>query len=431
MLLHLGNTPTIIVSSEDITREVLKTHDLIFASRPLSSVTQKLAYGCGDVAFAPYGKYWRQARKICVVHMLSLKRVKSFQFVRDEEISLFIKKIHESHDGLVNLSEMIGKLSNDIVCRATFGKKCFGEGEECNFGETLMEYAYLLGSFPIGDFIPWLGWVDWLRGLDARVRNNFKEIDAFLDKVFEEHLRNNVKAEGECINFVDVMLSLDDMDGISISRDNMKAIVLDMFSGGIETTTSTINWAMAELIKNPEAMKRAQEEIKQIIKHEGIITEESIDRMKYLKAVIKETLRLHPPLPLLVPHASIQDVKLCGYDIPARTTVMINAWAIGRDPKSWERPEEFDPQRFINYDIDFKGQDSFNLIPFGAGRRICPGIGFAMAIIELVLTRLLHHFEWELPNGMKREELDMSESPGIVEHKRSGLLLVAKCQYLP
>nr|DAD28668.1 TPA_asm: hypothetical protein HUJ06_030136 [Nelumbo nucifera] len=184
---------------------------------------------------------------------------------------------------------------------------------------------------------------------------------------------------------------------------------------------------MAELLRHPEIMKEVQDEVRRIIGSKPSITEEDIEQMHYLKMVIKETLRLHPPAPLLVPRESTQDVKIQGYDIPAKTRVIINAWAIGREPLSWERAEEFHPMRFMNADsscIDFRCHN-FQLIPFGAGRRGCPGIEFAVAMDELVLANLLHMFDWTLPNGASGKDLDMDEASGLTIHKKSPLLLVA------
>lgn len=173
-----------------------------------------------------------------------------------------------------------------------------------------------------------------------------------------------------------------------------------MFAAGTDTTYTVLEWAMTELLRNPEILRKVQNEVQGIVKEKQHITEDDLENMHYLKAVIKETLRLHPPIPLLVPRESIQDVKVMGYDIAAGTLVITNSWAIGRDPTSWEEPNEFRPERFLGTSIDFKGHD-FELIPFGAGRRGCPGTMFAMAINELALANLLHKFDWALPGGAR------------------------------
>lgn len=181
---------------------------------------------------------------------------------------------------------------------------------------------------------------------------------------------------------------------------------------------------MTELLRNPRIMKEVQKEVREIGGQKHHIIEDDLENMKYLKAVMKETLRMYPPIPLLVPRVSTQDTKINGYDIPADTLVFVNAWAVQRDPAIWEKPEEFRPERFLNSSVELKGQD-FELIPFGGGRRICPAISFVMANNELVLANLMHKFNWRLPDGVKAENLDMSESTGLTIHRNIPLLAVA------
>ncbi|ONK81625.1 uncharacterized protein A4U43_C01F31230 [Asparagus officinalis] len=219
------------VSSAEMAGEIMKTHDQICASRPPSSMAKRLLYG-SDIAFSPYSEYWRQLRRISVVHLLSHKRIQSFRLVREEEVCLIVEKTRASCNGSVNLSEMIVNLTNNIVCRVAIGRKYLGEeGEGYNFGEMLKELLRLAGSFPVRDFIPWLGWLDILSGLDARVRKCSREFDGFLERVIDEHKHYKVSSsnDGEESNFVDVLLSLNEKDGmagISLTRDNMKAIIL-------------------------------------------------------------------------------------------------------------------------------------------------------------------------------------------------------------
>lgn len=197
-----------------------------------------------------------------------------------------------------------------------------------------------------------------------------------------------------------------------------------MFSAGTDTTYTVLEWAMTELLLHPEVMKALQSEVRGVVGSKRDVKEDDLEKMTYLKAVLKETLRMHPPIPLLVPRKSLEDVKIQGYDISAGTLVITNAWAIGRDPDSWDSPEEFRPERFINSDIDFTGHD-FELIPFGAGRRGCPGTSFAMSVVELVLASIVHKFDWELPYGTRREDLDMTQCTGLTIHRKTPLLAVA------
>jgi cytochrome P450 len=179
---------------------------------------------------------------------------------------------------------------------------------------------------------------------------------------------------------------------------------------------------MSELMKNPDVMKRAQDELRHSLNGKRNVTEDDLAQLRYVKLVIKETLRLHPPAPLLVPRESMESCKILGYDVPKGTTVLVNAWAIARDPKYWEDAEEFKPERFERGAVDFRGMD-FEYLPFGAGRRICPGMAFALSTMELVLSALLYHFDWQLTDGLMPGELDMTEEMGITVRRKNDLHL--------
>jgi cytochrome P450 len=193
-----------------------------------------------------------------------------------------------------------------------------------------------------------------------------------------------------------------------------------MFSGGSETSATVMIWIMAELIRWPRVMTKVQAEVRQALQGKVTVTEDDIVRLNYLKMVIKETLRLHCPGPLLVPHRCRETCKVMGYDVLKGTCVFVNVWALGRDPKYWEDPEEFMPERFENSDMDYKG-NTFEYLPFGSGRRICPGINLGIANIELPLASLLYHFDWKLPDEMASKDLDMQEAPGMVAAKLTSL----------
>ncbi|KAK4350596.1 hypothetical protein RND71_029909 [Anisodus tanguticus] len=436
MFLKLGSVNTLVVSSSEVASEIMKTHDLIFCDRPKSNVNKKLLYDFKDVSVAPYGEYWRQMRSICVLKLLSNKRVQSFRVVREEETALLLEKIREGSQEGVNLSELFMTLTNDIVSRAAFGRKYSGGESGEKFRKLMKEFVGLLGGFDFGTFLPSLAWIDRVSGLVAKVERVAKEMDEFLEGVVEEHLdshkrvRDLLGERGENEgreDFVDVLLGIykQNNDGFSIDRDGIKALIVDIFAGGTDTTYTVLEWAMTELLRHPSAMNKLQNEAREIAKGENkIVSEEDLDKMHYLKAVIKETLRLHPPIPLLVPRQARQDVKVMGYDVAAGTMVITNGWAIGRDPEIWNDAEDFKPERFLNSSIDFKGHD-FGLIPFGAGRRGCPGISFAMATNELVLANVVRDFDWELPNGAKGDDLDMTECTGLTIHRKVSLFVVA------
>ncbi|XP_057416754.1 cytochrome P450 736A117-like [Lotus japonicus] len=437
MLLHLGSVPVLVISSAEAACEIMKTHDRVFANRPHGKLYDILLYDSKDVSTAPYGEYWRQIRSISVLHLLSVKRVRSLRCVREEEIMLMMEKIRNSCSSAspVNLSGLIARTINDIVCRVALGRKYGGESGK-GFKKLLEEFTELLGSFIVGDYVPWLGWLTWISGVYAKANRVAKEFDDLLEEVVEEHInrekgasnKKDVRSDSEGqSDFVDVLLWIQRTNalGFSIDRTVIKALILDMFSAGTDTISTLLEWEMTELLRHPLVMKKLKDEGKNVAGDRVHITEEDLDQMPYLMAVVKETLRLHPPIPLLVPRESSQDIQLKGYQVKAGTRVFINAWAIARDPAYWEEPEEFKPERFLNSSVDVKGND-FHLIPFGAGRRGCPGIAYAMVANEIVLANLIHQFDWEIPSGFAGEKtLDLSETVGLTMHRKSPLMAVA------
>ncbi|KAL6182568.1 hypothetical protein ACLB2K_043987 [Fragaria x ananassa] len=441
MLLHFGSFPVLVVSSAEAAREIMKTHDLAFASRPRTTAFEKLLYNYKDVAAAPYGDYWRQVKSICVLNLLSAKKVRSFRTLREEETRSMINNIKETsrRGEVVDVRKMVMGLTNDVISRAALGKKYYNDGE---FKELITEFTELAGSIHIGDYIPSLGWLSRLGGLDAKLVSLAKRYDAFLDTVLQEHIdrssettsnRNDKGVDDQNEDnkdFVDVLLDIQRENSLHfpLDRISIKAVVQDMFLAGTDTTSTLLEWAMAEILRHPRVMSKLQKELRSVKKgEEEILTEDDMVDMHYLKAVIKEALRLHPPFTLLLPKMSIQDVKIKGYDIKANTQVLVNAWQIGRDPESFSyKPEEFEPERFleVNSGLSYKGTD-FEFIPFGAGRRICPGIQFATTVNEIGLANLLHKFDWKLPGGVRNEDLDMNESSGLTIHKKHPLKAVA------
>ncbi|KAF5195693.1 Cytochrome p450 [Thalictrum thalictroides] len=205
--------------------------------------------------------------------------------------------------------------------------------------------------------------------------------------------------------------------------DNIKAIIFDMFIGGTDTSSTVLEWTFTELLRNPSVMEKAQAEVRQIFNGKKKIDEVDIDKLNYLSLVIKESLRLHPPFPLLIPRECRERCEIEGYEIPKGSKVLINVWGMGRDPENWKDPENFEPERFQDESIDYKGTN-FKYIPFGAGRRMCPGILFGIANVELPLALLLYHFNWKLANGVKPEDVDTMEAFGGVAKRNQELLVI-------
>ncbi|WVZ14798.1 hypothetical protein V8G54_012364 [Vigna mungo] len=436
MLLHFGKVPVLVVSTPEAAREVMKTHDLIFSNRPHRKMFDIFLYDSKDVASAPYGNYWRQIKSISVLHLLSAKKVQSFGPVREEEISIMMDKIKQCCCSVtpVNLTDLFSTVINDIVCRAALGRRYSG-GEGSKFWEPMDEMMKMLGAPVIGDCIPWLDWVGRVNGMYGRAKRLAKQLDEFFDEVVDEHVSrrghdvHDDVDDDEQNDLVD-MLRIQKINalGFQIDKTIIKAII--QFNPYYQrrctdTSSSILGWIMTELLRHPSVMQKLKDEIRNVVSGRTRITEEDLCNMPYLKAVIKESFRLHPPAPLLVPRESMEDAKVMDYDIAAGTQVIVNAWAIARDPCYWEKPEEFEAERFLKSSRDVKGHD-FEVIPFGAGRRGCPGIMFAMNMIELVMANLVHQFNWEVPSGVVGDQtLDMTESAGLTSHRKFPLIAFA------
>ncbi|ESW25124.1 hypothetical protein PHAVU_003G009200 [Phaseolus vulgaris] len=428
MHLQLGEVFTVVVSSAECAKEVMKTHDLVFASRPLILASRIIGYDATNISFSPYGNYWRQLRKICTAELFTPKRLSSFKPIREEELSSLIKMIASQNGSSFNLSEALLTSNYAIISRAAFGKTCKEQEEYISVQKEVLKAA---GGFDIGDLFPSATWLQNFTGLRPTLERLHRKSDQILENIIREHKDAKSKAkEGivEAEDLVDVLLTFQDDRGgenqdICLTDDNIKAIIDNIFAAGGETSATTIDWTMAEMMRNPRVMKKAQGEVREVFSMNGRVDESCINEMKYLKLVIKETLRMHPPAPLLLPRECGEACEIDGYHIPVKSKVIVNAWAIGRDPKSWNDPERFYPERFIDSGVDFRG-NNFELIPFGAGRRICPGITFGLMNVELTLALLLYHFDWKLPNGMKGEELDMTEQFALTVRRKDGLCLI-------
>ncbi|GMJ10487.1 cytochrome P450, family 71, subfamily A, polypeptide 22 [Hibiscus trionum] len=427
LLLQLGYNPTVLISSADVVREIVQNHDIVFSDRPRTIAGEIFLYGWRDMVFAPYGDYWRQVRKISVVELFSQRRVHSFQPVRDQEVEVIINKLRRASlkGESIDLSEMLMFVSSNIVSRCVLSHKSEEEGGCSKFGELSKRLLILFTGFCIGDMFPYLKWLDFLTGYIPSMKALSAELDAFFDLVVQEH--RSLEEHDDAIatvtkDFVSIIMQLqkDGMLEMDLTQDNIKAILLDMFIGGTDTTTTTTEWMMAELLKHPNVMTKVQQEVRNVVGSKSNVDVEDLNKMVYLKCVLKETLRLHPVVPLLVPRKTSASVELAGYDIPSNTTVVINAWAIQRDPKWWEEPEEFVPERFENSSIDLNGQD-FHFIPFGFGRRQCPGWPFGVVSIEYVMANLLYWFDWKLPAGEIVENFDMTELYGLTVTKKAPL----------
>ncbi|GAA0163565.1 oxygenase [Lithospermum erythrorhizon] len=432
MYMKFGMIPNIIVSSPDAAEQFLKTHDLVFASRPPHEAAKYISYDQTNLSFAPYGHYWRNMRKLCTLELLSNMKINSFHPMRSEEISNFIDLLKScSQDrSVVDLSSQVSTLNTNMTCRMIFGKKYTNEefGDKKGFEGVIQEGMQLAAKPNLGDYFPYLGKLD-LQGLTARFKAVSAVFDAFFEKVLDEHeqqsSRGHENQEGKNMDFVDTMLGIltSGQAEFTFDRRHVKAVLLDMLAGAMDTSATVIDWTMSELLRHPTIMKNVQSELEQVVGLNRIVEESDLGKLEYLNMVVKESMRLHPVAPLLIPHEALEDCTVEGYHIPKKSRVIINAWSIGRDPEAWSDPEKFIPKRFQGSKIDVRGRD-FQLIPFGSGRRGCPGIQLGLIVVSLVVAQLVHCFDWELPNGMLNTELDMSEEFGLVTTRAGHLMAI-------
>ncbi|KAE8648698.1 cytochrome P450 71B10-like [Cucumis sativus] len=430
MLLKLGSIPTVVISSATAARELFKHHNLASCNRPRLTGSGRLSYNFQDLAFSPYGERFRELRKIFILELFSTKQ--SFHRIREEEVSLLINSISQQSINFssnpIDLSEKSYSLTANITTRIAFGKSFRGgELDNQNFRKVMHRITGVLKSFSITDFFPSFGWiVDRISGVHGKLEKSFGEMDAFFQKVVDDRINMDKATSGNEENIVDVLLRMKrdgfQFDELVLTQDCIKALIMDIFLAGVETGATTIVWAMTELIRNPRIMKRLQTHIRSHIKKDQV-KEKDLERLPYLKMVVKEVLRLHPPAPLLLSREITSHFKLNGYDIHPKAHLHVNVWAIGRDPECWDNPEEFIPERFMENNIDYKGQN-YELLPFGGGRRVCPGMNMGIFTIELTLANLLLCFDWKLGDGMKEEDVDMEENFGLAVAKKLPLTLV-------
>ncbi|KAJ1289839.1 hypothetical protein BS78_02G195700 [Paspalum vaginatum] len=426
MQLQFGSFPVVVGSSVDMAKFFLKTHDVVFTDRPKTAAGKYTTYNYRDITWSPYGAYWRQARKMCLTELFSAKRLESYEYIRATEVRALLRELHAASGAgrAVMLKDYLSTVSLNVITRMVLGKK-YLEKEVVAGGSmvtTPEEFKWMLdelfllnGVLNIGDSIPWLDWMD-LQGYIKRMKKLSKMFDRFLEHVVEEHDQRR-RRDGKSFvanDMVDVLLQIADDPTLEVelNRESVKAFTQDLIAGGTESSAVTVEWAISELLKKPEVIAKATEELDRVIGRGRWVTEKDIPSLPYVDAIVKETMRLHPVAPMLVPRLSREDTTVAGYDIPAGTRVLVSVWSIGRDPELWEAPEEFMPERFLGSKLDVKGQD-YELLPFGSGRRMCPGYSLGLKVIQVSLANLLHGFEWSLPDGLTKEELNMEEIFGL------------------
>ncbi|EOX91269.1 Cytochrome P450 [Theobroma cacao] len=435
--IRLGSHSALVLNSWEMARECFTVHDKVFSTRPVLTASKVLGYNYAMFGFAPYGSYWREIRRIATIELLSSHRIDMLKHIRASEVKTAVRELYKSwlskgggETGvLVDMKQWFGDLTHNIALRMVGGKRFFGPNADCEEAEArrcqkvMRDSAYLFGVFVVSDALPFIGWLDF-QGYEKAMKRTAKELDILLGGWLEEHkqkkhLGGGLKKEQD---FMDVMLNiLEDAKITSFDADTInKATCLNLVLAGSDTTMITLTWALSLLLNNPRVLKRAQDELDMHVGKDRLLEESDIRNLVYLHAIVKETLRLYPPSPIIF-RASMEDCTLStGYHIPAGTRLMVNAWKIQRDERVWPDPHVFKPERFLtsHKDMEFRGQ-TFELIPFGSGRRSCPGVSLALQVVHSALASFLQSFEVSKPS--KLEDIDMTESTGLTNLKATPL----------
>ncbi|KAL2455740.1 Cytochrome [Forsythia ovata] len=417
--LRFGNRLVVVVSSPTAAEECFTKNDIVLANRPRSLKSKYLGYNNTSLASAPYGEHWRNLRRFSTVEIFSSSRLNMFLSIRQDEIKLLLQKLYRnsrSDFSKVELKSLFSELSFNIIMRMVAGKRYFGEdedSEEAKHFRELIDQAFELGvaSNP-GDFIPFLRWIDY-KGYEKNLASLSKKMDAFLQGLIDEHRHN--KNEN---TMIDHLLSLQASQPEYYTDTIIKGVMMVMLNAGTDTSAVTIEWALSVLLNHPEKLERAKAEIDSIVGNDRLIEESDLSKLHYFQAIISETFRLFPAAPLLVPHESSDDCKIGGYDIPRSTILLVNAWAIHRDPLVWDDPTSFKPERF---EVGEFGPSQ--LITFGMGRRSCPGSGLAQRVVGLTLGSLIQSFEWQ---RIDEKKIDLIEGKGLSMPK--AVPLEARCR---
>ncbi|KAL7133526.1 hypothetical protein ABFS83_12G146800 [Erythranthe nasuta] len=434
MTLHLGSMTTVVVSSSEAARVMFKNHDAVLAGRKIYESMKGDIGNEGSLITAQHGQHWRTLRRLCTAEFFAAAPLDAMRGVRARCVDQMVQHIRDASSaggggGSVDVGKFFFLMAFNLIGNLMFSKDLLGPESERGakffyHAGKVMEFA---GKANVADFLPALRWLDpqrIRRRTQFHVKRAFDVAGDFLKDRIREMKNSGSSSEVDSIkkkDYLDVLLEYrgDDVAVPSVfSSTIINVIVFEMFTAGTDTTTSTLEWAMAELLRRPETLRRVQAELRATIPAGKKLEEENLEKLPYLKAVIKETLRLHPPLPFLVPHKAMDTCKMMGYHIPKETQILVNVWAIGRDPKTWKDPLEFRPERFLdpNNTADYKGHH-FEFIPFGSGRRICPAVPLATRVLPLALGSILHSFDWVLADGMKPAEMDMGERMGITLRK--------------
>ncbi|XP_047953596.1 cytochrome P450 81Q32-like [Salvia hispanica] len=415
--LKFGLRRVLLITSPSAAEECFTTNDVVFANRPSTLSTKHFSYNNTTLSIAPYGPLWRNLRRLAALHIFSPARVAAFSATRRTELTLFIKDLGRDPSTPVDLKSKFIELAFNVLSMTIAGKRYYGE----NVGDAaearrvrfiMREMLEHSGNANLGDLLPFLQWFDF-QGLEKRFADLMKKLDKFMQELVDER-RSGAASSG---TMIDHLLSLQEEEPEYYTDELIKGIILVLLVAGTDTMSIGMEWAMSLLLNHPESMDKVRAEIDANVPRDRLVDEEDLPKLSYLNNVITETLRLYPPVPFLIPHQSSEDCRVDGYDIPKGTMLLVNLWAIHRDPEIWDDPEKFKPER---HEANREGEF---MLPFGAGRRKCPGGGIATRVLGLALGTMIHAFEWE---RVSHELVDMTHGTGFSIPKAKPLEALCK-----
>ncbi|KAH6800414.1 hypothetical protein C2S52_000878 [Perilla frutescens var. hirtella] len=430
LFLQFGSRPVLVVSSPSAVEECFTKNDVVFANRPRLLAGKILGYNYTSLVWASYGDHWRNLRRIASIEMLSAHRIQTFAEMRSNEVrSLVLRLSRRCDDGyqVVDMKSAFFETTLNVMMMMIGGKRYYDDDDDSGsleerrrFKEIVTESFKLSGATNIGDFVPILRWI----GMD-KLENKLKLLqekrDNFMQDLIDEHRQMKGSEKQRNTTLIHVLLSLQEDDPQNYKDEIIRGMMQVMLSAGTDTSASTMEWAMSLLLNNPEALIKARAEIDHQIGHSRLVDESDLPQLPYLHGIIKETFRVCPVGPMLVPHESSSDCTVGGYRVPRGTMLLVNLWAMQSDPKLWDEPMKFKPERFI--DFEGKKEGAFLLMPFGYGRRRCPGESLAIRVVGLALASLIQCFEWA---RVGQEMVDMVGAPGLTMPKAQPLM--AKCR---
>ncbi|XP_058081604.1 cytochrome P450 81Q32-like [Magnolia sinica] len=435
--LRFGSRTVLLISSPSFAEDCFSNNDIIFANRPHLLSAKHFGYHYSTLMSASYGPLWRKLRRIATVEILSLNRIQMFSAVRIQEVRSLVKDLFrdsESGKSVVELKSRFSELTFNVMMGMIAGKRHYvGHAvaleDARQFREILSESSTLIGESNFGDFVPFLGWMDF-GGVEKRMVRLARRNDEFLQVLVDEHRRKKkvdfsssmeveVQEEEEEKTFIDVLLSLQETEPEFYTDQIIKGMLSALLAAGTDTSALTTEWAMSLLLNHPDVLEKAKDELDM---HVGprLLDESDLSKLPYLHCIINETLRLYPVAPLLLPHESSEESIVGGFNVARGTMLLVNVWAIHRDPKLWVDPTDFKPERFQGPE---ETKEGLKLIPFGHGRRACPGASLAVRMVSLALGTLIQCFEWE---RLGEEKVDMTEGIGLTMHKAEPLKVVNK-----